>query len=321
MSFLNSHAAHSGIAASIVTAGAVGGGTAVADQARRKLKARKLKLEPKTKIAKGRRGHTKPQGKRPNYNMSRAEFAAANSGPKLTPEERRARWEAKGSPRQGSPRQKPIRLDREANAAWRTKRAEQVAAKTPVARRKFIQPSQLGSLGTKLTIAGGLAEWEHKRNQDRREGKNPVGGRAVDTGIGAAAGYSLTDSASIGGGWTTKRALQRHREKHWDKEKHGPLWEKHKKDLGFTQLGEYHQRDKIDARKPSAQFKIASKYPKGIPGWRGQRILAWKNHPAVGAAYLTAGALAGAAVVNRRADKAEQAGQSAFGVKHGSNHG
>jgi len=228
--------------------------------------------------------------------MSRADRRhAAAAGQRLTPRynethnERLLRWQAAGSPRVGSVRQEP-------------KAREAVKP----AKRVFVQPAQIGSLLTNLAGVGVASGALAARNaKSRREAVAKERSSAVDTGLGATAGFLSMDAASTAGGWSTKRLLQRHRNKNWNKKVHDPVWNEFRRKEGFTQLGEKFPRDKVDARTPSAQNKIMRKYPLALPGGRGQRLLAWKNHPGVTAGYMTAGALGGVAAAHHARRKAQ----------------
>lgn len=276
-----------------VAAGVAGGGAYTWDEVKRK-RAQRVRVRKYRSQAR----RTGPASKwDPKYTMTRDEFAAHQaSKPKRTAEERRAAWEAKGSPREGSPRQRRIYYDPPTRAKEDAKKAAKVAQskKTSLHARRWIQPAQISSFaasgGGAAVGVGALAH----RSKQRKEGKKPIGGAAGDAAIGAATGVSGMKFGLDTSGWGAKRAAQNYREKNWDRKKHNPIWNDYRKKMGFTQLGEKHSKDKIDATSPKVQVKIGANYPKDLPGARVQRALAFKNRPSVvGAAFAGAGALGG----------------------------
>jgi hypothetical protein len=195
----------------------------------------------------------------------------------------------------------------EARAAAATRK---VATAPKLEKRPFIRNAQVSSMMTKPMIAAGGVGYLKGRNEKRARGEKVRGGRVVDAAVGAGVGATTTDFGMIAGGWSTKRLAQRHRNKalgYTDSKgvKHEPkwspkrveasnaAWEGHKKKWGFKQLGENMPGDKVDATSGPVQQKIMRNYPKGMPAWKTQRALAWKNHTAVGPAVGLAGAIGG----------------------------
>jgi hypothetical protein len=191
----------------------------------------------------------------------------------------------------------------------------------PPKKRPFIRHAQVSSAATKGGLLTVGPYYLKRRNDKRERGEKPIGGKAVDAAVGAGVGATVGDEGMLLGGWSSKRMLQRHRENteaHWKAEggKDDPrlkqsqaAWKAHKKKIGFTQMGENHPGDRVDATKPSVQRRISGTYPKEMPGWRGQRALAFKNKPAVGFLVPVAAGAVGMKIAASRAKVAERRGR------------
>lgn len=190
-------------------------------------------------------------------------------------------------------------------------------------KRPFIRHAQISSMATKPAIMAAGAGYLKSRNDKRKRGEKPVGGRAVDAAVGAGVGATTTDLGMIAGGWSTKRLAQRHRNKamgytdksgvrhegKWSPKRRkaaNDAWEGHKKKWGFKQLAENNPGDKVDATSGPVQQKIMRTYPKQLPAWKTQRALAWKNHTAVGPAVGLAGALGGGYLALKASQKKKE---------------
>lgn len=115
---------------------------------------------------------------------------------------------------------------------------------------------------------------------------------AIDAGLGATAGLGTAMALRTGGGWAAKRSIEGYRKKKWDNKKHNPIWSDHRKKYGVDQ-----------AKSGKVPLAFFENYPKELPGGKAQRMLAFKNRPAVAAATLGGSAALGGLAASRKKRK------------------
>lgn len=192
-------------------------------------------------------------------------------------------------------------------AASKARRAEQAGAKaarkaakpfTPVGGGKRIPLSAhwkaagtLPRLSTKAALmGGGLLVGVHEANRHIRKADKQLTRREVASGAaGAAGGAGLSFAGLNVAGQTAKATLKQRRATRGVSPHEERIWTEHRK------------KHPVTSGKTLVERHL--KYPKSLPDWRGQRALAFKNRPAVGAAVLAAGAAAGGQYGVREARK------------------
>jgi hypothetical protein len=116
--------------------------------------------------------------------------------------------------------------------------------------------------------------------------------KAIDTGLGAAAGAGLSATALNVGSMSTKIALKNVRAKRGQSHHEAKVWRAHAAKHGV--------RDESGGTKI---WRAYSQYPKELPHWKAHRALAFKNRPQVLPATLAAGALAGGVYGHKKSVK------------------
>jgi hypothetical protein len=158
------------------------------------------------------------------------------------------------------------------------------------------QKARAGVSGSGALLAAGVLA---SRKNERRQGHNP-GSKHVDEALGAGIGAGAVDAAMTSGGAQAKHTLTRRRESsmsrmNWDqKQAHNARWQSHLESHGVKRL---------EGASNATKIKVMSSYPKGLPGWRAQRALAFKNRPTVVAGALLTGAAVGARAAHGKVEK------------------
>lgn len=320
-----------------IVAGGIGGGAAAVLTTRNK-KRKRLQIISKSQFVPGHSPTASSQGGsgakggvyKPISEMSRSErgFLKRQLGNKAGAKQKapfNAQSVGSGRVQMDKERYKKFNSGRRAKNTLNAYASDRKASapKSPLkssgmASRKFVQSSQVASVGTGAGIAAGSVALLARRAQQRKEGKKPIGGPAVDVALGAGGGFAGGDAVSTATGWGTKRASDAYRKKNYNSKVHDPIWNAYKKEKGFTQMGAKHSKDRVDARKPSVQRDIGRHYPKAIPGANAKRFLAFKNRPAVIGGYIAATAGGGALAAHRLAKDKNTVSKSmsAFEVAH-----
>jgi hypothetical protein len=151
-------------------------------------------------------------------------------------------------------------------------------------------------LAATTAVGGGALYALHRRTKfDRKKAEN--------AGLGAVAGATGSYTATFAGGQAGKIALKERRAKRGESPREKQVWQEHAKKYPTTSEEPFLQV-KRDGGKPKIKirqnkYKSYQHYPKDLPDWKGQRLLAHTG----GSPRFTAGVV-GAAT----------AGGAAYGV-------
>ena len=204
------------------------------------------------------------------------------------------RRQAKGFGGPGAkPHYNPSTAQRAASFARREDQAVSRAAKpftrvphAAPALRTHLAGGQVRDAAIALGAAGVGASYLHRHKVTK------ANDRERET-AGALVGAGSARAGLVVGGQSAKAGLKVHRAKVGTSPVDEGVWARHKASHGV--------RGPLTSSVPNAtKVKIMSSYPKSLPGWRTQRLLAHKNRPSVTAAALLAGGVAGAEAVHRR---------------------
>lgn len=177
------------------------------------------------------------------------------------------------------------------------------AARSALRPSRFVSPRQVARWGAGAGVAGAGLGLLAARAADRSRGGSPAGGDGVDIAAGALAGLGARDAVWGSGGWAAKRGIGAYRERaisRMDPAERAAVnqaWKDFQRAEGFKQFGRRLPGDRVDMTRHGTQVSVGRRYPLSIPGGRGMRALAWKNHWALSHGSRVAAPVAGAALV------------------------
>lgn len=149
---------------------------------------------------------------------------------------------------------------------------------------------QVRNAATSALLAGGtLGALAYSQRQRKQATAKRDTRKDVNTALGATAGAATMDALNTVGGQSAKAILKERRNRRGVTPHQQQVWGEHKRKMMGLKAGEKIPSD--DSIPQHVKAKTFMHYPKGLPDWRAQRVLGFKNTKG-----WTAGSLAGAAV-------------------------
>jgi len=149
------------------------------------------------------------------------------------------------------------------------------------------------TLGAISLASAGAGYALHRRTEVAKVDKD----KAINTGLGAAAGAGAAPVALNVTSMSTKIGLKNARAKRGMSPNESKVWAQHAAKHGV--------KDDKGGRKI---WRAYSQYPKELPHWKVHRALAFKNRPQVLPATIAAGAIAGGAIGAHKTNQARRNG-------------